>query len=186
MKKSILSSLVVFAAATFSAGAMAHTLEWDVKISGGYEISEANRLKCDPSVYIEDEEGEYLGFPVEFCARACKVVFEGDIPGSTNFFLLQKLNSGNYDCRDLDREPNVGYIANDRNKRSNLFYRNAKKRVQVLAGAMDREGNLWGSISFKGLDNVNYSFEGTALSFGDGHEDIDADEGEEAEDTTDS
>lgn len=176
MKKSILSSLVVVAAATLSASATAHTLEWGVTIRGGYEISEANTLKCDPSVYIEDTEGTHLGYPVEFCARACKVVFEGDIPGSTNFWMMQKLRSGNYDCEDLDERPNVGYVTNDRSKRSHLYFRNAKKRVHVLAASMDDEGNIWGSVTFKGLDNVNYEFEASALSFGNEEEEEEADD----------
>ncbi|WP_437291158.1 hypothetical protein [Sorangium sp. So ce406] len=181
MNKSLVS-LIVLASATLSAGAMAHTLEYDVTIQGGYELSEANTLKCDPSVYIDDAEGEYLGYPVEFCARACKVVFEGDILGSSNFYWLQKLNTGNYDCEDLDKKPSIGFVVNDRNKRSYLFFRNSKKRVQLLVGSTDREGNISASVSFKGLDNVNYEFYGEALSFGEGHDAVD-DEGEEVDDT---
>ncbi|WP_437971274.1 hypothetical protein WMF04_19125 [Sorangium sp. So ce260] len=184
MKKSILSSLVVVAAATLSASSMAHTIEWDVSIDTGVGlISEANTLKCDPSFYVEDTEGVYLGFPVEFCVRACKVVFEGDVPGSSNFFLLQKLNSGNYDCRDLDKKPNVGFVTNDRTKRSHLFFRNAKKRVHVFAGGMDDEGNMWGSCSFKGLDYVNYGCDFAAVSGFDDGEPADIDEEDEGDDT---
>ncbi|XXX81600.1 hypothetical protein WMF30_22855 [Sorangium sp. So ce134] len=158
MKKSLIS-LVVLASATLSTGAMAIDIaqELNVEIDTGFAISAANTLKCDPSFRRDDEDGEILGFPAEFCVRACKVKFESDIPDSTNFFLMEKMTTGNFDCEKFDKNPVVTFVTIEPDKVSKLFFKSEKRKLNEFVGGEDRDGNLWGACSFKGLEFVNYS-----------------------------
>ncbi|WP_437728365.1 hypothetical protein [Sorangium sp. So ce861] len=180
MKKS-LASLVVLATATLSTGAMAIDIDnkLNVEIDFAFGISAANTLKCDPSFRFDDEDGEILDFPAEFCARVCKVKFEGDLPDSANFYLLEKMTTGNYDCEKFDKDAVVTFVTIDPDRVSKLFFKNEKRKLNEFVGGEDRDGNLWGACSFKGLEYVNYSCSFLAEER-DGHE-----EEEEEEEHTD-
>ncbi len=179
MQKMLVPSLFLVAA-TLSASAMAAKIqEFEVKIDTGYdEISDANELRCDDPFFKYDDEGKYLGYPVEFCASACRVKFKGDVRESANFYLLQKLTSGNYDCKKIDEKPT--FVANDRDKKSKLFFKNKVRTVKVFAGGSDFDGNLFGACSFKDLDYIDYSCWFKAKDH-DRAEDAEGEEGDEGD-----
>ncbi|WP_437492227.1 hypothetical protein WME75_17430 [Sorangium sp. So ce1014] len=182
MQKMLLPSFVLVAV-TLSASAMAANIQrFDVKIDTGYDdISDANELRCDDPFFKDDDAGEYLGYPIEFCASACRVKFKGDVRESANFYLLQKLTSGNYDCKKIDEKPT--FVANDRNKKSKLLFKNKVRTVKVFAGGSDFEGNLYGACSFKDLDYIDYScwFEAKENDREEDEEDEEDEEGEHAD-----
>ncbi|WP_437941781.1 hypothetical protein [Sorangium sp. So ce341] len=188
MKKSILSSLVVVAAATLSVSAMALDIDkgkntWAVSVDIGGELADAGTMRCDfpwPD-YSEDA----FGYPATFCAYDCDLRREGDWLDITNIFLWEKHTSGHKDCDKNAKEAFLTRLVNDPDRRSNIFVRWDKKKIGVLAVGESTENDLYGTLTLRehGYSNYGVQFISEGADGGDDHEDDEEDDEEEGADT---
>ncbi|WP_437737558.1 hypothetical protein [Sorangium sp. So ce1335] len=180
MQKLLVSSIVIVAA-SFSTSAMALdiSVKKTVVIEYDREDVEVGTLRCDPPQYRADEEGEILGYPTEWCEYICKWKNAAELPLTANLYLWEKQKSGHYDCRENSKESIATYVINSPNQVSKGFdYNNQKKTIRALSAAATGAGDIYGTVSFRGLGYTNY---GIHIADGEAEEPEEPEEEEEGE-----
>ncbi|WP_437665049.1 hypothetical protein [Sorangium sp. So ce1182] len=158
MNKSLVSSLVVAAAATLSTSAMAFVFDVEKTVEIEYDREDpvdVGTLHCEYPQYFADET--IFGHRTEWCQYVCKWINGAELATTTNFYLWEKMKSGFYDCEENSKEPFGTFMTVSPRRQSKGFdFNNHKQKVDAYAAGQTPDGIIYGTISFKGFNFVNY------------------------------
>ncbi|WP_437819881.1 hypothetical protein [Sorangium sp. So ce1078] len=182
MKKSILSSLVVVAAATLSASAMALDVknnDFEVTLDVADRLIEGGTLKCDSTG--PEYRDDITGYPADFCAYDCTLSFDWGWLERTNVWLSELATRGHKDCDKNRKEGFLTNVFNDPERDSKLIVKKDKKKIKAMVLGESRDSNMYGTVVFKEHGYYPNGIEFIAVPADDHHDDEGGEEPPEGE-----